>query len=185
MEDEVSNIPIPDPSTLTYRLINDSVAHLKELLLAEITRVEERLDAYQESHTEVHAHRIAEVQAEIRQITELTAERFKGISDTGVERDARLKDAAQYNKDAINAALTAQKEMQEKTEKGFTKQIDSLGDQVRTMDKARDEQIRALERQVEASGGTSSGLNTAVNRVLSGSAVLISLVVAIVLIVRG
>lgn len=186
MSDEIgqsfraSNIPVPDPTLLTTESIRAEIAHLKELLKVEIAGIEDRLDVYQEAHATQHASRYSEVTAEIRHLTELMAERFAGIAAQMVERDARVSDAAQAGKDAITAALTAQKEMANKAEAAFTKQIDSIQAQIGVLDQARQEQIRSIEKRVDAGEGTDKGLTTAVNRTLSAGALIIAAVAVVV-----
>jgi hypothetical protein len=169
-----SNVPVPDPSLLTSVALDREIGRLKELVQAQIARIEDRLDDYQESHAKAHAHRIKEVESEVRHLTELMAERFAGIAAQMVERDARVADAAQAGKDAITAALTAQKEMADKAEAAFTKQIDSIQSQIGVLDQARQEQIRSIEKRVDAEEGSRGGLNMAITRSMAAITIIIA-----------
>jgi hypothetical protein len=174
MTDE--STPRQDPTALTTDALDREIGRLKELLQVQITGIEDRLDDYQETHAATHASRIKEIQSEVRHLTELMAERFKGIADTMVERDARVADTALAGKEAIDAALTSQKEMATKAETAFTKQIDGIEAKITVLDQARQEQIRAIEKRVDASEGTSVGLNTALSRTIAITSVLVAII---------
>lgn len=79
---------------------------------------------------------------------ELSASRLGGIDRRFIEQDTRITLLTENAKDAIAAALQAVKESGNKTEAGFTKQIDG-----------QNSKIDDLKERVQLSEGTKRGGN--------------------------
>jgi hypothetical protein len=130
---EQQSIPVPDPTVLTTQAIDARVTELQKLL-------EARLDGYDRATKllEDNVNRVPTLlDREIAQTTALSAEKFAGIDQRFRERDVRTDQDKAASTTAVNAALSAQKEAAQaqevsnetainKSEAGFTKEIDGL-----------------------------------------------------------
>jgi hypothetical protein len=138
--------PVPDPTTLTTEalrrevaalqaLIEQRLAGLKELLIDHIDTIEKRIDLRHESARTEYAtmitaardycnNQFGHVNDELQQVERLRVEQKKDV------------------KDAVDAALAAQKEAIAKSETATTKQIDQLAITANT---ARDELRRGID----------------------------------------
>ena len=140
------------------------VRQLRELL-------ETRLDGMDRA-IRLHAETIDRVPAErdtaIRHLAELHDEKFGSIALQFAERDVRCEQATEAAKQALDAALLAQKELvaqqneansaaAAKAEASFTKQIDQIGTIIQTMEKALDARITELKERIDRGEGSTSG----------------------------
>ena len=130
---EQQSIPVPDPTVLTTQAIDARVIQLQRLL-------EARLDGYDRATKllEDNVNRVPTLlDREIAQTSALSAEKFAGIDQRFKDLGARTDQDKAASTTAVNAALSAQKEAaaaQEvsnetainKSEAGFTKEIDGL-----------------------------------------------------------
>ena len=153
------HLPVPDPTALTTEALLREVAHLRELQDTRFESLEERLDAYERTHEAKHRERAIEVEAAIRHLTELAAERFAGVTDrfSGIqlqltERDARLQDTTQASKDAIAAALAAQKEAVAKSEESTKEQLASIKAESATTVASLESKIENVKELIGAGG---------------------------------
>ena len=124
---------MPDPTVLTTQAIDARVTQMQRLL-------EARLDGYDRATKllEGNVNRVPTLlDREIAQTTALSAEKFAGIDQRFKDLGARTDQDKAASTTAVNAALSAQKEAaaaQEvsnetainKSEAGFTKEIDGL-----------------------------------------------------------
>ena len=124
---------MPDPTVLTTQAIDARVTELQKLL-------EARLDGYDRATKllEDNVNRVPTLlDREIAQTTALSAEKFAGIDQRFKDLGTRTDQDKTASTTAVNAALSAQKEAaaaQEvsnetainKSEAGFTKEIDGL-----------------------------------------------------------
>lgn len=151
------SVPTPDPTLLTTENLRREISGLRELLEGRIDgrahTVNTRLDAMDKALAlfQTIADRLPQ-QMDTR-VEHLDAvmggrfttvnERFHGIDTQFQERDVRVRDAALSQTTAVNAALQAQKEAAgeqvksfeksiDKSEAGTTKQIDALGESLKT-----------------------------------------------------
>jgi hypothetical protein len=133
MAEQQQSIPVPDPTVLTTQAIDARVTQLQRLL-------EARLDGYDRATKllEDNVNRVPTLlDREIAQTSALSAEKFGSIDQRFRERDVRTDQDKAASTTAVNAALSAQKEAAQaqqifseaainKSEAGFTKEIDGL-----------------------------------------------------------
>lgn len=120
----------------------------------------------------LHAEIIDRVPAErdmaINHLAELHDEKFTSIALQFAERDVRSEQATEGAKQALDAALLAQKELvaqqneansaaAAKAEASFTKQIDQIGTIIQTLEKALDARITELKERIDRGEGSTSG----------------------------
>ncbi len=140
------------------------VRQLRELL-------ETRLDGMDRA-IRLHAEIIDRVPAErdmaIKHLADLHDEKFASIALQFAERDVRSEQATEGAKQALDAALLAQKELvaqqneansaaAAKAEASFTKQIDQIGTIIQTLEKALDARITELKERIDRGEGTTAG----------------------------
>ncbi len=116
--------PIPDPTVLTTQALYREVAALKELIEQRIAAVDTSIQAAIAARTELDL--------EIQRRTDL---QFVLVEQQRVEQKADTKNA-------VDAALTAQKEAIQKAENGTTKQIEQLQTSFKT-------EVDALRRSID------------------------------------
>lgn len=133
LAEQQQSIPVPDPTVLTTQAIDARVTELQKLL-------EARLDGYDRATKllEDNVNRVPTLlDREIAQTTALSGEKFAAIDQRFRERDVRTDQDKAASTTAVNAALSAQKEAAQaqevsngtainKSEAGFTKEIDGL-----------------------------------------------------------
>jgi hypothetical protein len=148
-------VPVPDPTKLTTEQLRREL----DIMAAELRR-------------ESEANR-ALLMGDILHLRELHAERFDAIDMRFHERDVRFDQEKDARKEAIAAALLAQKELIDqqtvsnalatgKSEAGFTKQIDQIGLLLDGMEKSITERITELKERIDRGEGSSSGSDSAV-----------------------
>ncbi len=102
-----------------------------------------------------------EVSTKISQLQHLHEEKFRSIQIQFLERDTRTDKMAEATSIAVGAALQAAKEAAGKQAEGFaelikkieatfTKQIDQIGELIRTQQKSADDKIDDLKSRVQA-----------------------------------
>jgi len=173
-------VPSPDPTVLTTEALLREVLHVKELFTERVDGLEDKLESYQQSHTSQHRY---EVQEAIQHLTELCAERFDGIKTQFVERDSRSKESTQSSKDAIAAALAAQKEAVEKSEKATEKELDSIKTNFDTTIKSIEIQLNDLKSNINKAGGEVLGQRRTQDEGARNISIIIAAVSAVVAIV--
>jgi hypothetical protein len=192
-------LPIPDPTLLTTEALLREIGHLRDFNMAEIGRLEDRLDAYERTHETKHRERATEVESSIQHLTELAAERFAGVSDrfAGIqlqlaERDSRIQESTQASKDAIAAALAAQKEAVAKSELSTKEQIAAITTQNATTVSSLESKIENVKELITGSAtvqagqtGRGVGLDTALNRTFTLATVVIGAIAVAVAIILG
>jgi hypothetical protein len=140
------------------------VGQLRELL-------ETRFDGMDRA-IRLHAEIIDLVPAQrdmaIKHLADLHDEKFDSISLQFAERDVRSEQATEGAKQALDAALLAQKELvaqqneansaaAAKAEASFTKQIDQIGTIIQTLEKALDARITELKERIDRGEGSTAG----------------------------
>jgi hypothetical protein len=119
-------------------------------------------------HAEIIDRVPAEREMAIRYLADLQDEKFTSIALQFTERDVRTEQATEGAKQALDAALLAQKELvaqqneansaaAAKAEASFTKQIDQIGTIIQTLEKALDTRITELKERIDRGEGSSSG----------------------------
>lgn len=97
--------PVPDPTLLTTRALDQAISNLGRLLQAEVVALHDLLKAEGKSQGNVMHERFRKIE-----------QQFEAVERHRVEQKA----------DTIDAALTAQKEAVTKTEASTTKQLEQL-----------------------------------------------------------
>ena len=120
--------PVPDPTVLTTAALLREIASLKELLQLQITA-----------------------------LTSVNNEKFSNIDTRFADLDRLRTQTAITNRDAIDAALQAQKESTAKTEAAFTKQIDQIQVLISAISRAADEKVDDVKTRIDLSEGRSKG----------------------------
>jgi hypothetical protein len=119
-------------------------------------------------HAEIIDRVPIERDAAIKHLAELHDEKFASIALQFAERDVRSEQATEGAKQALDAALLAQKELVSqqneansaaaaKAEASFTKQIDQIGTIIQTLEKALDARITELKERIDRGEGSTSG----------------------------
>jgi hypothetical protein len=177
------NLPVPDPTRLTTDQLRRELGALREIL-------ETRMDAADRA-TELQIadirelfHQFDDLPAQMRQAiadrakqhevlvdeqfkrleTELKL-RFEGVEKQFTERDVRAEHDSRANKEALDAALLAAKELvgvtnaantaaQAKAEESTTKQIDALNSLIASNKEASDARINELKERIDRGGTT-------------------------------
>ncbi len=171
--------PVPDPTKLTTEQLRRELAALREIIetrldgmdratglaSAQATGVREEMD-------QIRGRLRAETAAEVRQLRELLETRLEGmdraIALQFAERDVRTEHTTEGAKQALDAALLAQKELvaqqneansaaAAKAEASFTKQIDQIGAIIQTQEKALDARITGLKERIDRGEGSTAG----------------------------
>lgn len=148
---------------------------LREETTAQVGQLRELLEARfdgMDRAIRLHAGIIDRVPAErdlaIKDLELLHDEKFSSIALQFVERDVRSEQASEGAKQALDAALLAQKELvaqqneansaaAAKAEASFTKQIDQIGTIIQTLEKALDARITELKERIDRGEGSTSG----------------------------
>jgi hypothetical protein len=146
MTDPTNSRPVPDPTTLTTNAVNQAVEQSRRELAAAVEILNSKITCLQE----------------------VSDERFKALEQRFHDRDARAQEQDLANKEAIAAALSAQKELaaqqdntnqnaidknEKLTEKGFEglkTQTDDLKDRVGRIESMREGSGRLVSAQLAA-----------------------------------
>ena len=186
INDRRGALPVPDPTLLTTEALVREISHLRELLTSRIEAVEEGLNEYQRHHDERHRSRINETTEAIQHLTELAAERFAGIQTQLVERDSRVQESSQASKDAIAAALAAQKEAVDKSEQATKEGMTSMRAEIRAELGALRGQVDDLKGtvgvtnvQVGAGEGDRAGRDRATTTMIAIASVIVAIIVGV------
>jgi hypothetical protein len=190
--------PVPDPTILTTQQLYREIAASREIIEANIGKIETRLNAM-DTATELNKKATdgipRMIDEKVCQLRKLTDERFTSIDIQFRERDTRADKIAELGQKALEAALSAAKEAVGKTEVAFTKQIDALVEMIQAEKRATDgkfEDVKARLGTLEASINTRSVVTTEnrgqanwlIGAVIGGISLIISLAAIIVLITK-
>ena len=110
----------------------------------------------------------ADIGIAVASLQKLHEERFAAIGQQFTERDIRADQDKRASKDALDAALLAQKEAvaqqndanttaATKSETSFTKQIDQIGTLIATLEKSLTDRITELKERIDRGEGTTTG----------------------------
>jgi hypothetical protein len=162
-DDRRLNIPIPDPSLLTNEQFNrgqDSnrreLAAMREYLVSEMTRIER-----------VHE------------------EKFKSIETRFMEGKTALEAALRAAQNLVDAQNKANAESSEKSERSFTKQIEALDAQTRTITLSQSEQISDLKERFVGAEGTIRGAGDNTTRIMAAAILVIAILTLGYTVVHG
>jgi hypothetical protein len=140
------------------------VGQLRELLEARF----DGMDRAVRLNAEIVDRVPAERDTALKHLEDLHDEKFASIALQFAERDVRSEQATEGAKQALDAALLAQKELvaqqneansaaAAKAEASFTKQIDQIGTIIQTLEKALDARITELKERIDRGEGSTSG----------------------------
>jgi hypothetical protein len=191
-------LPVPDPTALTATAVNlakedlrRELANQRELMSERIARLEailHDLDERLKDDTSVSNARLrSDIKDSVENLQHLHEERFTAIQQQFDERDVRGEQEKKASKEALDAALLAQKESVSqqndanttaatKTETNFTKQIDLVGTQINALDKSLADRISELKERIDrGEGSTAGGANAITERRLNTGQVFAAL----------
>jgi hypothetical protein len=141
--------PVPDPTTLTTEQLRRELLSLRELLTSEMTRIEL-----------VHE------------------EKFRGIETRLGEGKTALEAAFRAAQNLVDVQNKANSEAGEKSERSFTKQIESLNDVMMTKTNAMSDQLSDIKVRLSSGEGVVKGATDNSTRIMAGIILAVSLVTA-------
>lgn len=153
----VFNIRAEDPSALTTKQLQRENLWLRELIETRIDGMDKAIDLLQQFADRTPT--TMDVQHEVKALREVTTEMIQGIRTQIQARDIQISTAAKDVKSAVDAAFAAAKEAvseqnksnalsNSKTEATFTKQIDMLGDTIKTNTKGMEDKIGDIKERL-------------------------------------
>ena len=165
-------IPRPDPSVITTEVVNQAKMDLRREMAALRELIETRINISDTRLATLDAllsQRPQAIHDAIEHLRSLHEERFRGIQQQFAERDVRGEQEKKASKEALDAALLAQKESVSqqndanttaatKSETSFTKQIDQIGTLIATLEKSLTDRITELKERIDRGEGQSSGV---------------------------
>lgn len=168
--------PVPDPTVLTTAALTREISSLEKVLSTRLDGMDRAIVVFNESITRVPTDtdkQIAHLKELVIQMFKLAEERFLGIQTQFRERDVRVDQTAQYTKDAVDAALSAQKEQYSqqnvsfaqsiaKSEAATAKQIDAQGQLLGSSSGALNDKIEAVKERLTRIEGEGRGERAAV-----------------------
>jgi hypothetical protein len=207
----------PDPTLLTTQQLLREIGLLREVLESRMSEMsnasllrhkilETRLDGMDKAIQllqNLHDKFPTSVDEKISALKEIHEEKFGSVQTQFRERDVRTEQSSKDSKVAVDAALQAAKEAVSeqnkssalaiaKSEAATTKQIDLLGTQIQTGNKAVDdkfddikERLTRIEGKDEGSIKTVKELQTNTGMVIAISAAIISAIIGIAGLIIG
>lgn len=207
----VTTVPTPDPTSRTLEQLAAGIAALKELLLSELGSsgkavaslreiIEARLDGSDKAIEllQVSTDKLpTKINETVARLQELHNEKFVSIALQFTERDTRTEQTAAQGKAALDAALAAQKEAVSeqnksnalainKSELGFTKQIDSITLLIASTAKGVDDKIDDIKGRLTTIEGQKTGgqmTTAAIVTMVSVIGTLIAIVIGVIAII--
>jgi hypothetical protein len=143
-----------------------------------------------------------DIQIAVEGLRALHEERFNAIQLQFAERDTRGDQEKKASKEALDAALLAQKESvaqqnssnttaATKTETNFTKQIDLVGTQITALDKSLTDRISELKERIDRGEGQGQGQSTqrtdqraSISTVIAAVATLVAVISFVLYVVK-
>jgi hypothetical protein len=172
--------PYQDGAALTLDAVRREITSLDQRIAVRLDGIDKATEVFQANLTRVPtevdkavSHAKSLHSAELSGLRELVMEKFQGIGTQIKERDTQSERTARDIKAAVDAAFAAAKEAvgeqnksnalaNQKNEANFTKQLDALGDLVRTMTGGLNDKIddaKARLTAIESKGaGKDQGL---------------------------
>lgn len=203
------NLPVPDPTVLTTQLVDRALAAYREvvevrlnamdaathLLANELTLARQKTDASDVRSRDDRDRSIQSLRevltGDIKNVSDVTGERFNAIDNRFLERDTRTEQADRERRVSLDAALAAAKEAVSEQNKANNdkistagevtqRQIDSILTLMSTSIKALDEKFNDMKGRLDRGEGQTSGAtDTRSERRLDvGQALLIASVLA-------
>ena len=156
--------PVPDPTTLTTAQLIRELASLRKLIFTRIDAMDKATALLAEDVSRTPTT----IQSSVSTLRDVYDERFRSIALQFAERDVRTEQAATAAASALAAALQAAKEAvfeqaqaaakaAEKTELSFTKQIDQIQLQIKTIGDGFSDRIAELKERIDRGEGSRAG----------------------------
>lgn len=157
----------------------DTVNALEALLVQRITGLEQIMSMLDgvlkngpKERDDLRERLQTDIKVAVDNLQHLHEERFNAIQQQFTERDTRGEQDKKSSKEALDAALLAQKESVSqqndanttaatKTETNFTKQIDLVGTQITALDKSLTDRISELKERIDRGEGQDRGQDRA------------------------
>jgi len=191
-------LPVPDPTLLTTQQLLREINGLREVIQTRLDGMDKAIELLQATSDRFPAR----IDEKILSLARVHEEKFDSIRQQFIERDVRTEQTARDSKVAVDAALQAAKEAVgeqnkssalsiAKSETATMKQIDQLGVLVQTATRALEDKIGDIKDRLTRIEGKGEGQTVqthssqaSVHLVLSGLALLVSLAMAILVVVR-
>jgi hypothetical protein len=203
------SVPRPDPTRLTTQLVDRALAAYREvvevrlnamdeathLLANELTLARQKVDAGDVRSRDDRDRAIGALRevltGSIRNVSDVTLEKFNAVDTRFQERDTRTQQAADESRISLDAALAAAKEAVSEQNKANTeairkselatqKQIDSLIALMTTANKSVEDKISDLKSRLDRGEGQSTGAaDTRSDQRLNTGQILVALSVII------
>jgi hypothetical protein len=156
-----SNLPIPDPTALTTAQLLREQSSLREIMEVRINGVERSLEQQLAAAVEL-------ILSHIKNVADVSNERFSGIATQFLERDTRTEQAAQESRISLDAALAAAKEAVSeqnkanslaigKSEDATKERLDALQLLFSTSNKSLEDKISDAKSRLDSGGGQEQG----------------------------
>lgn len=146
-------LPVPDPTARTLEQSAAAIAAAKEVLEVRIDGLENELKRQAEG---LEARQPAII-AEVTHLRQLMEEKFRGVAEQFAGRDTALAAALLAQKTSVEDQNKSNALATSKSETAFTKQIDSIGELIRTANKASDDKIDDIRARLTLIEGQKSG----------------------------
>ncbi len=179
--------------------IADAINSLESLLVQRINGLEKimklldvALNRAPEEADDLRQRLQNDIHIAVESLRQLHEERFNAIQLQFGERDTRGDQEKKASKEALDAALLAQKESvaqqndanttaATKTETNFTKQIDLVGTQITALDKSLTDRISELKERIDRGEGQGQGTATARTEQRLSQGAVLSVIVACII----
>jgi hypothetical protein len=131
-----SNIPVPDPSTLTNEAVDKAVETLKELFESKFEALQKDLDNFKAGHEEKHTSVVAAAIQHRRELSDAQTGsvqasmdlQFRGVEERLKEQDRRYQERFEAQNLALTAALDARQKAVEAALSAQVKAVESALD---------------------------------------------------------
>jgi hypothetical protein len=189
--------------------IADSVNALEALLVQRITGLEQIMrmldqvlkNAPQE-RDDLRERLQTDIATAVGNLQHLHEERFRAIDLQFNERDVRSEQEKKASKEALDAALLAQKESVSqqndanttaatKSETSFTKQVDQIAILIATLEKALTDRLTELKERIDRGEGSTSGVavqrtdqRASIGTVIAAVATLVAVISFVLVIIK-
>jgi hypothetical protein len=168
-------VPRPDPTVLTTQQLLRELGLLRDELTREIDHVRQLTDTRMDAMDAAAALRLDElrgvremIQRIVGALERLVDEKFSAVDLRFVERDARTRESALANKEALDAALASAKELvsvtgqasqraADKVEVSFGAQITSIEQRFDAYREEQNQRLNALKERIDRNEGAIIG----------------------------
>lgn len=156
-----SNLPVPDPTALATAQLLREQAYVREIVEVRVSGVERGFEQQLAAAVEL-------ILSRIKNVEDVSRERFSGIATQFLERDTRTEQAAQESRISLDAALAAAKEAVSeqnkanslaigKSEDATKERLDALQLLFSTSNKSLEDKISDAKSRLDSGGGREQG----------------------------